>query len=310
MDRQNPGGLIRETRLQLGLTQEQLSDGICDPATLSRIENGYRNAGSRILCQLMERIGLDPTETPFSADPVFFWLDSVKREIRAQLLAERLSEAERLLAEHHGWLCGCQNGGANEVRFEAVAMLLLEGMRIDRQTDTDPLLVQSWNRHAVCRAAAVLQSAEQDSTVSFVAGSDGFPELTEEETIRWIETRSAHAASDSWEQMEAWNAMAVSLLALREPVIAVRIWTALLQSGLSRDSARAAVKRTQKAALCANLAVSSSLLGQDAFAADYARRAERLLYRSDAMNLWSRIRGIRRAVKEGRTDGRLLIRML
>ena len=40
------GEAIRQRRLALGLTQEELCEGLCEPATLSRIENG-RQAPSR-----------------------------------------------------------------------------------------------------------------------------------------------------------------------------------------------------------------------------------------------------------------------
>ena len=34
------GEFIKQRRLELGLTQEQLCEGICEPMTISRIENG------------------------------------------------------------------------------------------------------------------------------------------------------------------------------------------------------------------------------------------------------------------------------
>lgn len=36
------GEYIKQRRLDLGLTQEQLCDGICEPMTLSRLEMGNR----------------------------------------------------------------------------------------------------------------------------------------------------------------------------------------------------------------------------------------------------------------------------
>lgn len=51
------GEVIRRTRESLGMTQEELCDGICDVVTLSRIENG-RNTPSRANFELlMERMG-------------------------------------------------------------------------------------------------------------------------------------------------------------------------------------------------------------------------------------------------------------
>lgn len=37
------GDYIRQRRLELGLTQEQVCEGICEPITLSRIENGKQS---------------------------------------------------------------------------------------------------------------------------------------------------------------------------------------------------------------------------------------------------------------------------
>ena len=51
------GEVIRRTRESLGMTQEELCEGICDVVTLSRIENG-RNTPSRANFELlMERMG-------------------------------------------------------------------------------------------------------------------------------------------------------------------------------------------------------------------------------------------------------------
>ncbi|MCI8992772.1 MAG: helix-turn-helix domain-containing protein [Eubacterium sp.] len=51
------GDLVREYRIRQGLTQEQLCEGICTPATLSKIENGLQTPGRRLLEALLERLG-------------------------------------------------------------------------------------------------------------------------------------------------------------------------------------------------------------------------------------------------------------
>lgn len=52
------GETIRLTRMELGLTQEELCAGLCDPSTLSRIETG-KQAPSRSLARaLLQRLGL------------------------------------------------------------------------------------------------------------------------------------------------------------------------------------------------------------------------------------------------------------
>lgn len=337
MNRRNAGDLIKETRLRLGLTQEQLAEGICDPATLSRIENGSRAAGDRILSKLMERIGLDPQETLFSARPAFLLQETLKTQIRAELLAERLSQAEELLVELRRWTLARPEDGIEAFRFVSAAVLLLEALQLEQLQDPDPSLMRSWQLHAVARAAAILRSYEQKDNTCFYAGGEEFPELSLEETEFWIECHSAGASGYCWEQVTAWNLMAVSLLYLEEPVVSVRIWSSLIRFGNPDDAAKlpgrrqetfaavshteafqkssheqmlSAVGRQQMAAFCANLAIACTVLGQERFAEDYIRRAKRLLYRSDPMNLWSRIEEIHRAVEKREPAAGLLIRMV
>ena len=51
------GDVIRLTRKAAGITQEQLSDGICSVETLSRIENGKHAVKRETYSQLMARMG-------------------------------------------------------------------------------------------------------------------------------------------------------------------------------------------------------------------------------------------------------------
>lgn len=53
------GDFLRETRLRKGYTQEEVSYGICTPASLSRIENGMQKSGRLILEKLFERLGTE-----------------------------------------------------------------------------------------------------------------------------------------------------------------------------------------------------------------------------------------------------------
>lgn len=50
--------LIRQRRLALNLTQEQLGEGICEPITISRIENNRQMPSPNKLKALLERLGL------------------------------------------------------------------------------------------------------------------------------------------------------------------------------------------------------------------------------------------------------------
>ncbi len=52
--------LIKELRIQKGLTQKQLCEGICTQEELSRIERGKRRPTYTVLSQLLQRMGEDP----------------------------------------------------------------------------------------------------------------------------------------------------------------------------------------------------------------------------------------------------------
>ena len=52
------GEVIRQRRLELGLTQEELCEGICEPMTISRFENGRQTPSRNRIKALLQRLGL------------------------------------------------------------------------------------------------------------------------------------------------------------------------------------------------------------------------------------------------------------
>lgn len=52
------GKIIKQKRLELGYTQEQLCQGICEPISISRIERGLQNPSKHLLDALMQRLGM------------------------------------------------------------------------------------------------------------------------------------------------------------------------------------------------------------------------------------------------------------
>ncbi len=52
------GDYIKHRRLELGLTQNQLCEGICEPMTLSRIENGRQTPSRNRINAILQRLGL------------------------------------------------------------------------------------------------------------------------------------------------------------------------------------------------------------------------------------------------------------
>lgn len=105
MSIRNAGSAIREARLKAGLTQEKLSEGICSPLSLSRIENGTIGVSPSTFQALMAHAG-----APCEVFPIFEnWTDYEcffhLKHARFHLNAWQLSPAyeELNLAEEKNW---------------------------------------------------------------------------------------------------------------------------------------------------------------------------------------------------------------
>lgn len=59
------GSYIKQRRKDLGLSQEQLCDGICSPITMSRLETGSQTPSRSIINALLQRLGL-PSDRYFA----------------------------------------------------------------------------------------------------------------------------------------------------------------------------------------------------------------------------------------------------
>ncbi len=57
MQRYLIGDFIRESRMEMGYSQEELCDGICTPGNLSKIENNVRRPENNKLEALLQRLG-------------------------------------------------------------------------------------------------------------------------------------------------------------------------------------------------------------------------------------------------------------
>lgn len=59
------GTLIKKRRIELGISQEQLCEGICEPMTISRLENGHQLPSRHRLQAILDRLGL-PSDRYFA----------------------------------------------------------------------------------------------------------------------------------------------------------------------------------------------------------------------------------------------------
>lgn len=127
------GDFIKETRLRKGYTQEEVSFGICTPASLSRIENGLQMPGRYMMDKLMERLGYENSlfDTFVSREEMELYeniqeavrkiADGSSEELRThiQKLEKLMKNASRLEQQYlifaKGNLCRKEGGSPQEV---------------------------------------------------------------------------------------------------------------------------------------------------------------------------------------------------
>lgn len=93
------GEYVKQRRLDLGLTQEQLCDGICEPMTLSRLENGKQTPSRNRINALLQRLGL-PDDRYFALlSKNELEMEALKKEIVACNVTEKVPEGFEKLAQ-------------------------------------------------------------------------------------------------------------------------------------------------------------------------------------------------------------------
>ena len=91
--------MIRKQRRLLGISQEQLSEGICSVATLSRVENGERLPNKANFDALMQRMGHSGEMYDAYVSEQDFQIHEKKFAIRQAIMQFDLSLAKELLEE-------------------------------------------------------------------------------------------------------------------------------------------------------------------------------------------------------------------
>ncbi len=93
------GMIIRRRRMELGLSQEDLADGICAVTTLSRIENGERMPTQNHLEILLQRIGYSDMMLQSYVDESDFVAHEMKFKIRQAYIENDATKAQELLQQ-------------------------------------------------------------------------------------------------------------------------------------------------------------------------------------------------------------------
>ena len=80
------GEYIKRERLRQGITQEQLCEGICEPITISRMENGKQTPSYERIRAFLHRLGL-PDDRYFALlSPTEMEIRTLQNEIRADMI--------------------------------------------------------------------------------------------------------------------------------------------------------------------------------------------------------------------------------
>lgn len=125
------GPILRARREELGLSQEDLADGICAVPTLSRIENGERMPTKNHFEMLMQRLGYSEMSLDYFSDKQTFLLYETKIKTRYAYILEDFSLARKRLIEFEGLL---HNPTNIDKQFLALYKTLLNKEQYDHQS--------------------------------------------------------------------------------------------------------------------------------------------------------------------------------
>ena len=130
------GNIIKKRRLALGLSQEELSDGICAVTTLSRIENGERMPTQNHLEMLLQRLGYSELMFQSYVDEEAFYAHELKFKIRQAYIENKKEEGKILLEEFKALV---KNPSNIDKQFIALNTALLNQVSMNDEVDLEQL---------------------------------------------------------------------------------------------------------------------------------------------------------------------------
>lgn len=102
------GEVIKRSRRMLGITQEELADGICTPGGLSRIENGNREPSHAKFVALMQRMGQWEDSYDLFVGDAYYEIADMQNEIR-NCITQRNFEKAKMLLDRYEKKIGADN---------------------------------------------------------------------------------------------------------------------------------------------------------------------------------------------------------
>lgn len=121
------GETIRQERMQLGLTQEELCMGLCDPSTLSRIETGKQAPSRSLASALLQRLGL-PHDRYYALD-IFLTPDEAEADTLRAKIDSCIARFQQSLGEER-----------RQARLEALEHLT----RLETAAETDDNIARQY----------------------------------------------------------------------------------------------------------------------------------------------------------------------
>lgn len=118
----NFGEYIKTRRIELGLTQRELAEGLCTAVTLSRIEQNKENPQDFILKSILQRLGLSGSDILFATTGSELICNQLKFDIRQAYILEDYKKAERILSDNKELISGLPP--ADKQTFETIDILL------------------------------------------------------------------------------------------------------------------------------------------------------------------------------------------
>lgn len=91
--------IMQYLRKQKNMTQEELSEGICDPVTLSRYENGNLNPSEDKYNRIMEKLGYSGETYIFPIQTEGIYVEEKMEKILLSLEKEELVRTRELVEE-------------------------------------------------------------------------------------------------------------------------------------------------------------------------------------------------------------------
>lgn len=99
------GEYIKRRRKELGLTQEQVCEGLCDPVTLSRLENGKQTPRRNLLHAILQRLGMPADRYYAISSKNEVEMEALKKEIVACNIQQNWQEGRQKIKQLRELAC-------------------------------------------------------------------------------------------------------------------------------------------------------------------------------------------------------------